>query len=207
MSAPHLDPESAGWLSQLAPGSRYREAAAGRLHGMLLRVTRAEAARRRHSIPERGREEVDDLCVQAASDALLAILRKLSEFRGDSRFTTWASKFAMFELSTRLRRHNWRHRRVETADEIWEQLPATGPSALATLQRTELLGRLDTLVATSLTERQRRVFLAAAVNQVPIDVLAGELGSTRGTIYKILHDARRKLRRQLQTEGYGVDLA
>jgi RNA polymerase sigma-70 factor (ECF subfamily) len=206
MSAPPLDPESAAWIRQLTQGGPEREGAERRLHELLLRVARAEAARRRGSIPERGREEVDDLCVQAASDALLAILRKLPGFRGAARFTTWASKFAIFELSTRLRRHNWRHRRTRSGDEVWEQLPEAAPSALATLQRAELLGRLRELVATTLTERQRRVFLSAAMEEVPIDVLAEELGSTRGAVYKILHDARAKLRRQLVTEGYGANL-
>jgi len=207
MSAPPLDPESAAWLRRLTPGGPEREQAERRLHELLLRVARAEAGRRRGSIPERGREEVDDLCVQAASDALLAVLRKLPGFRGASRFTTWASKFAILEVSTRLRRHNWRHRRTRNGDGVWEQLPAGAPSALASLQQAELLGRLRELVATALTERQRRVFVSAALEDVPIDVLAEELGSTRGAVYKILHDARGKLRRQLVTEGYGARLA
>ena len=96
-----VDQESAAWVGDLAADSPARDAAAARLHALLLRVTRAECARRKALIPDRGHEELDDLCVQAANDALLGILRKLSEYRGEARFTTWACKFAIFAISWR----------------------------------------------------------------------------------------------------------
>lgn len=197
---PVLDTDSAEWLRLLASD---REEGHRRLHALLLRVALAEAHRRRSSIPERGREELEDLCVQAANDALMAILRKLPEYHGRARFTTWACKFAMFEISTRLRRHAWRFRRTESDADVFDSLAAPAPSALARMEASELLGRLQQLVDEELTERQRRIFMAAAVEEVPIDVLAGELGSTRGAIYKTLHDARGKLRRALAASGFG----
>ena len=192
-----LDQESAAWVGELAADSPARDAAVARLHALLPRVTRAECARRKATIPDRGRDELDDLCVQAANDALLGILRKLTEFRGDARFTTWAYKFAIFEISTRLRRHAWRQRRLTTDDSVWESLPDSAPPALAVLQGSETLARLQQAVREELTERQRQVFQAAVLEEVPIDVLAERMDSTRGAVYKILHDARTKLRSAL----------
>jgi RNA polymerase sigma-70 factor (ECF subfamily) len=149
-------------------------------------------------IPDRGHEELDDLCVQAANDALLGILRKLTEYRGEARFTTWACKFAIFEASTRLRRHAWRQRRITTDESIWETLPDSAPPALAVLQGSETLARLHHAVREELTERPRQVFQAAVIEEVPIDVLAERMNSTRGAVYKVLHDARTKLRRAME---------
>lgn len=195
------DQESAAWIRDLKAEGPIREAAVTRLRALLLRVARAEAARRSGSMPDRGREEVDDLCHQAASDAAMAILRKLAEFRGESRFTTWACKFALFEVSTRLRRHAWRHRRIDPDEQIWERLADSAPPALAILEHSETLGLLKRAIKDRLTDRQRMVFQAAVLEEVPIDVLAERLDSSRGAIYKILHDSRAKLRRALESEG------
>jgi RNA polymerase sigma-70 factor (ECF subfamily) len=196
-----LDQASAAWVRDLRLDAPERELAVGRLHALLLRVARAEAARRRNSLPERAREEVDDLCQQAASDSTLAVLRKVADFRGQSRFTTWACKFAIFEISTRLRRHAWRQRRIEPDERVWETLPDSMPATLDQLQRKEILEVLERAVREQLTERQRLVFQAAILEQVPIDVLAERLSSTRGAVYKILHDARNKLRRAMTQAG------
>ena len=97
-----LDQESATWVRELQDHGGSRERAVARLHALLVRVARGEASRRRATFPDRATEEVDDLCVQAANDALMAILAKLDTYRGEARFTTWACKFAIFETSTRL---------------------------------------------------------------------------------------------------------
>lgn len=201
------DQESRRLLQDLLQMGAVRDAAITRLHALLLRVTRAEASRRRARLPDRALEEVDDLCVQAANDAVMNILRKLGEFRGEARFTTWACKFAIFEVSTRLRRHAWRHRPVETDDTVWERLPDATPSTLRRMVSGELTAALERAVREHLTERQRTVFQAAAIDEVPIDVLAERYGSSCGAIYKTLHDARRKLRHVLTAAGYAEHLA
>lgn len=198
-----LDLESARWVRDLRGEGQAREATAATLHALLLRVARAEAARRRATLPDRGSEEIDDLCVQASGDALMAVLGKLESFRGAARFTTWACKFVMFELSTRLRRHAWRQRRVETDETVWDRLPDAAPPALQTVLDDELRTAVQRGVRDQLTARQRLVFQAAVLDEVPIDVLAERLSSSRGAIYKSLHDARSKLRRTLADEGYG----
>jgi len=201
-----MDQESADWLRDLAAGTAGREMAVERLHALLLRVARGEAARRRASLPSRGAEETDDLCQQAASDAVLAILSKLSSFRGEARFTTWACKFVILEISTRLRRHAWRQRKFVTDATVWETLPDTAPAPLAILQGTETLGLLQQAIREELTDRQRAVFTAAVLQEVPIDVLAERLGTTRGAVYKIVHDARLKLRAALAAVDQNEDL-
>lgn len=201
MAITQLDQDSAAWVRDLGPDAPGREAAIARLHALLLRVTRAEAGRRGATLPERGREEVDDLCHQAANDAVLAVLRKLAEFRGDARFTTWACKFAMFEISTRLRRHAWREYRIESDERVWDTLADSVQPALTTLQQAETLEFLQRAIRERLSARQRLVFQAAVFDEVPIDVLADRLGSTRGAIYKMLHDARRTLRRAMARAG------
>lgn len=203
MTSVELDHESSSWVLELSADGPAREAAVARLHALLLRVARAESARRRGTLPDRAQEEVDDLCVQAANDAVMAILRKLHEFRGAARFTTWACKFVILEISTRLRRHAWAQRSIEADDAVWDTLTDAAPPALAALQDAELMTALRQAVRDQLTERQRQVFQAVALDQVPIDVLAERLGSSRGAVYKTLHDARAKLRRALVAAGHG----
>jgi len=206
MTAVALDRESAEWLRGLQADGPEREQATERLHALLLRVTRGEAARRRSTLPGRALDDVDDLCVQAASDALMAILDKLNTYRGAARFTTWAYKFAIYETSSRLRRHAWRQQKVEMDDTIWDRLPDTALAPLQRLERDQLMAALERAIRERLTERQRMIFQSVTANDVPIDVLAERLASTRGAIYKTLHDARRKLRQALIEAGYGEEL-
>jgi hypothetical protein len=100
-----------------------REAALARLHELLVRVARAEVARRGPRVRITG-PELDDLACQAAADALMAVTGKLGQFRGESRFTTWACKFAIFEVSAKIGRHFWRHPAVPLDAEDWDRLPA-----------------------------------------------------------------------------------
>jgi len=198
-----LDAESAAWLHGLQDHSGARDGTIARLHELLVRVARGEAARRRARLPARATEEVDDLCVQAANDALMAILAKLHTYRGSARFTTWACKFVILEASARLRRHAWRERKVELDDTIWDRLPDNAPPILERLEDDQLIGALHRAVAAHLTTRQRLIFQSVTMEDVPIDVLAERLGTTRGAIYKTLHDARAKLRLALTNAGYG----
>jgi RNA polymerase sigma-70 factor (ECF subfamily) len=137
----------------------------------------------------------------------MAVTRKLDAFRGEARVTTWASKFVTLELSARLRRRVWRGRAVEPDETIWDRLADSTPSALQAIEHGELLAALRRAVKEDLTQRQRMVFQAAVIDEVPLDVLAERLQSTRGAIYKSLHDARRKLRDALTHAGYVEDLA
>jgi len=202
VGAAGLDPESAEWLSALTCTGPEREAALARLHGTLLRIARAECRRRGPRFRIAG-PELEDLAYQAAADALMAITAKLGQFRGESRFTTWAYKFVIFEVSAKLGRHFWRHQDVPLDAEDWDRLPSRfGFQPAQESEWRDLLAALRRAVDTELTPRQREVFVATVINGVPLDALAVRLGSNRNAIYKMMFDVRRKLRTALVANGY-----
>ena len=207
-TAAALDAESAEWVQALAgPGSQ-REEALARLHGLLVRIALADAGRRGPRLRITG-PELEDLAYQAAADALLAITAKLGQFRGESRFTTWAYKFVIFEVSAKLGRHFWRHPGVPFDAEDWDRLPDRfGFEPEREAEWRDLLAALRRAVDTELTPRQREIFVALVLNGVPLDALVVKLASNRNAIYKMLFDARRKLRAALVANGYlGDDTA
>jgi len=197
-----LEAESVDWPRALAGTGPQREEALARLHALLLRIARGEVARRGPRLQLTG-PELDDLAYQAAADALVAITSKLGQFRGESRFTTWAYKFVIFEVSAKIGRHFWRHPSVRLDAEGWERLPDRfGFDPAQEAEWRDLLAALRRAVDEELTVRQRRVFVAIVLNNVPLDALVVELASNRNAIYKTLFDARRKLRAALAANGY-----
>jgi RNA polymerase sigma-70 factor (ECF subfamily) len=170
------------------------------LHALLLRAARFEVSRRRAALSYVRGEELDDIANQAADDALMAVLAKLDTYRGASRFTTWAYKFAILEAGVRLRRRAWQHREVVLEPDAWRALADRRESAHDQLESAQFLERLAQAIDTALTQHQRTVFVALALNEVPIDVLAERMATTRGALYKTLHDARKRLRRELGEE-------
>ena len=201
-AADPVDPESAEWLGALAGRGEQREAALARLHEMLLRIAQRESRRRGPRLRITG-PELDDLAYQAAADALVAITRKLGQFRGESRFTTWAYKFVILEVSDKIGRHFWRNPAVPLEAEEWDRLPDRfGFEPAQEAEWRDLLAALRRAVDTKLSPRQRQVFVAIVINNVPLDALVIELGSSRGAIYKMMFDARRKLRAALMANGY-----
>jgi len=182
------------WLRRLrSPGAEGQRAVAD-LHALLLRACHHELARRRSSLVHLGRGELDDLAMQAADDALLAVLAKLDTFRGASRFTTWAYKFALLEAGVKARRRVWHGREIILDEDHWPAIESTAQSAQDAAETGELLLAIRDAVRTELTDHQREVFTALALQEVPIDVLAERRSTTRGALYKTLHDARRRLR-------------
>ena len=175
-----VDTESRAWVEALSGTGRERDEAIERLHALLLRAACFEVARRGQVA-----NGFDDLAMQAADDALMAIMSKLHTFRGESRFTTWASKFALLEAGVKMRRRAWQGREVP--------LESDGGA------------EVREAIADALTPHQRAVLVAITLNDVPIDVLAERLNSTRGALYKSLHDARRTLRARLAHDGHIID--
>ena len=201
-AAARLDPESAEWLQALSGTGTKREAALVQLHGLLVRIAQGEVRRRGPRL-RIASPELDDLALQAAADALVAITGKLGQFRGESRFTTWAYKFVMFEVSAKVGRHFWRHPDVRLDAEDWDRLPGHfGFDPAREAEWRDLLGALHRAVDDKLTARQRAVFIAIVLNGVPLDTLVIEMASNRNAIYKTLFDARRKLRAALAANGY-----
>jgi RNA polymerase sigma-70 factor (ECF subfamily) len=192
------------WVERLQPGHPRREQALATLHDVLCRVAVHELGRRRPQLGSIAGPELDDLAQQAADDAMMNILRRLDAFEGRSRFTTWAYKFVVFEVSAKVARHAWRRQAPAADEHAFEQLPdrLTPRPGDRAVQR-EQLTVLKTAIG-ELTARQREVFVAIALNDEPIDVLALRLGTNRGAVYKTLFDARRSLRRRLAAAGHAI---
>jgi RNA polymerase sigma-70 factor, ECF subfamily len=198
-------PVSDEWLDALRDTGPRRDDAVARLHALLLRAARFEVSRRRAGLPHIRAASLEDLATQSADDALVAVLAKLDDFRGDSRFTTWAYKFALLEAAVRLRRLSWQEREVPIEPDAWERLEGSSASPEAGAETRELFAALRTAIDQELTAHQREVLVAVTVAGVPIDVMAERLDTTRGALYKTLHDARQKLRRRLAEQGLDIE--
>ncbi len=205
--ASRLDPDSRRWLSELRGAGETHDAAVANLHALLLRAARFEVARRRPTLPHLRGDELDDIALEAADDALVSVLARLDDFRGASRFTTWVYKFALLEAAVKLRRRAWQGREIPLEPETWSLFASEGSTPSEEAERNELLAAVQEGIANALTPHQRRVLVAVALNGVPIDVLAERLGKSRGALYKTLHDARRKLRKHLAASGLALTRA
>jgi RNA polymerase sigma-70 factor (ECF subfamily) len=190
------------WYLDLHAQGAARDEAVARLYGLLLRAARFEVFRRRGSLPQLSAVELDELAQDAADDAAVSVLRRLGDFRGDSNFRTWAYKFALLEAAVKVRRRAWRDREVTLEPEHWESLAHVGPGPDDDAESAALLEAVRDGIRTALTPRQRQVLVAAVLEGVPIDVLAERLDSNRNALYKLLHDARRRLREHVAAAGF-----
>jgi RNA polymerase sigma factor (sigma-70 family) len=196
------DQASPDWVTSLTCGGPAQDEAVARLHQLLVKMALREASRRSGVNGIVG-QELEDLAQQAAGDSLLSITRKLGEFRGDSKFTTWAYKFVIFEVSNKFARHVWRREGMQLDDESWHQLPGRiGADPEDIVESQELVSEVRSAVDAILTPHQRQIFVAIIVNGMPLDAVATELRTNRNAIYKTVFDARRKLRVHLAARGY-----
>lgn len=197
-SVARLDPASRAWLEQLRACGPMREAAIGRLHAILLSEARYEVRRRTARLSHPSGPDLEDLAIQAADDALMAVLGKLDQFRGDALFTTWARRFATLEVPSKIRRRLGHARETPVGPEHWS-LDARCTEALEhQAEARETIRAVSSAIASDLTGHQREVLLALTIEDVPAEELAARLDSTAGALYKTLHDARHKLRSRLQ---------
>ena len=192
-----LDPESRAWLETLrSDGARY-DAAIMRLHALLLSEARYQVRRRTASLVHPSGRDLDDLAMQSADDALVAILGKLDRFRGDALFTTWARRFAELEVPGKIRRRLGHARETPTETETVALRPSSDEDAQAISEAADLADRLGELIVHELTRHQREVLVALAIDGIDPNDLAARIDSSPGALYKTLHDARRKLKHEL----------
>jgi RNA polymerase sigma-70 factor (ECF subfamily) len=203
--ARQIDSESAAWLDRLGSTGRDRELAIADLRALLVRAARFEVNRRRATLPHLWGDDYEDLAQQSANDAAVAILAKLHEFRGESRFTTWAYKFALYEAAAKVRKRAWEGRELPLEADAWPRFADHRAGPHADVETSELLAALKDSITSDLSPHQREVLVALALNEVPIDVLAERLNTTRGALYKALHDARQKLRAGLAARDMNLD--
>lgn len=195
-----LGAEDRRWVNGLAGRGVDHERTCRDLHAILLRAAKSEVGQRR-TAHHLGGADLDDIACQAASDALLLIIRKAGEFRGDSRFTTWATRFVGFEVRAKLRHHASRHRTVALAPEHQEQLVEANSDPSAQAEGQELAEAIHRVVNDRFSSHQRTVFLALLMRDVTPADLASRLGMNANAIYQIAFRARHCLRSQLRANG------
>jgi RNA polymerase sigma-70 factor, ECF subfamily len=193
-------PSDEDWMTELTDDGPAGLQALTRLRDLLLRATRHQVWRLRDLLPGAGAGDLEDLAQQAANDALVAVLRQLGTFEGRSKFTTWVYKFGVLHAGVAVRRQAWRRREVPLPDTL--ALVDSSPAPAEVSEASGLARAVHAAIASELTPHQRRVVLALLVEDVPIDVLADRLGSSRNALYKTLHDARHRLRVALTDSGY-----
>jgi RNA polymerase sigma-70 factor (ECF subfamily) len=200
-----LDEESRLWLNRLHTPGAVRGRAICELHERLRREAAFHVRRRARGLLEFPMSDIDDLATQAADDAMLAILRKLDDYRGDSQFWTWARGFAALEAPVSIRRRLGHGCASVSRDPDQTLLvPDPGRSLHDQAEMRDLLAAVSAAMRDELTRRQRTVLIETAMEGVPTDALADKLQTTPGAIYKALHDARVKLRLHVPEADLGI---
>jgi RNA polymerase sigma-70 factor, ECF subfamily len=195
------------WLRALTVGGIEQEDALKDLRARLVQGMHSYLAKdhvfRSLLGPEEARQIIED-CTQ---ETLLTIKRKIGTFRGESRFTTWATMIAIRQLLGELRRRKWKDLSVDSSslgrdlpNRPLEDLSSNTPEMV--LQQHEVWSLLTKIIEKDLTSRQRFVLIASVFQAMPLDLIAEKLGTNRDNVYKILHDARKKLKRCLSKSGF-----
>ena len=198
------------WLNDLREGGAVQENAITDLQSILLRAVLFFFHRNTGDFKGLARDNILQLAEDCAQDALIAVLNHLTEFRGDSKFTTWAYKFGINTALITSRRASWKdvsldHLAEDRSFSTWiteaeSTMTAPDQSAL----QSEVRQVIQEVFERDLTDRQRRVLILMVLHEVPMDVVVQNLNTNRNAIYKLLHDARSKLKSGLQARGFEV---
>jgi RNA polymerase sigma-70 factor (ECF subfamily) len=195
--------DATDWVTALSQPGPAQDQAIRELHALMLRAARTQVGRMRSLLAGADARTVDEIANQAADEAVMALLAKLGTFEGRSRFTTWAYKFAVLHAATAARSFAWRDRVVEI--DVLEPAVDGAPLPVQYVEAADLAEEVRRALDTELSPHQRRIVIGLLVQEVPIDVLAARLGTTRNALYKTLHDARKRLRTHLQRTGHLSD--
>jgi RNA polymerase sigma-70 factor (ECF subfamily) len=190
------------WIALLSASGPGHEEALRQLHELLLRAARHQVTRMRYRLGDLDSARVEELIHQSADEAMVSLLGKLSSFEGRSSFTTWAYKFAIVQAGVEVNRHIWRRRDIPLDGVAEPPTPEASPESI--IEAADLSAAVTAAIRDVLTAHQRRVVTALVIDEVPVDVLAERLGTSRNSLYKTLHDARVRLRSELTIAGYSV---
>ncbi|WP_374689026.1 RNA polymerase sigma factor [Promineifilum sp.] len=201
------------WIATLSGQGVPQTEAIEELRGLLVRAALYTLVAHLDDLRDLDDRERKALAEDCAQEALMAVLSKLDDFRGDSKFTTWAYKFGVNVALTRARRERWKRVSLDALSENepsldWLQWKEEGlqtvDSEIPVLQ-AEVGALIQEVVNTGLTDRQRQVLKWIVFDEVPMDVVVERLDSNRNAVYKLLHDARLKVRRQLAAHSYEAE--
>ncbi len=194
------------WLRELRTPGPLQNAAIADLRAFLLRAAFYSLYRSRSNLAHLDRAAIEQLAEDTAQEALLAVLNHLDAFRSESKFTTWAYKFAINYALVAARRERWKNVSLDAMldhtlpDAFQDDHASVQPEHAA--EQTEAWTVIREIIDQELTERQRQALEAVVFADVPLDEVASRLGLNRNATYKLLHDARRKLKNELQTRGF-----
>lgn len=200
------------WLHDLNANGEKQEAAITDLRDLLLRATLYFFNRNLGDFGEMTRDKILQCAEDCAQDALIAVLNHLSDFRGDSKFTTWAYKFAINTALMTARRESWKGKSLDDLSSLDHKrlLDSNGDrSSWLTPDQSALQDEIRHIfrevIEQDLTEKQRQVLIMMVFNEVPMDEVVQRLSTNRNAIYKMLHDARRRLKSSLLARGFEVE--
>lgn len=200
------------WLHELNASGETQEAAITDLRDLLLRATLYFFNRNLGDFASMTHNKILQCAEDCAQDALIAVLNHLADFRGDSKFTTWAYKFAINMALMTARREAWRGKSLDELSSLdhkrlfeWIGDKSSGLTPDQSALREEISQMIRDVIEQDLTEKQRKVLTLLVFNEVPMDEVVQQLDTNRNAIYKMLHDARRKLKSNLQARGFEVD--
>ncbi len=191
------------WLMDLRAGGAQRDAALADLRALLLRALPQGLSRLLS--PEN--PEFESLVEDTTQETLLRVLDSLDTFEGRSQFSTWVYKIAVRVALNELRRRRWRDVSLdglednEAEDSAPRQFASSEPGPESVVERADILQRIQQILAEELTERQRAAMHAINILDVPMEEVARRMGTNRNALYKLLHDARLRLKRRLEREG------
>ncbi len=196
-----LNAEDQHWVDGLTDRGPRRERTCSDLYAILLRAAKFEL-RQRSSAARVGGTDLDDIAYQAASDALLSVMRRAREFRGDSKFTTWATRFVAFEVTAKLRQHVAAHRALPLLPEHCAGLVDEQSNPDHEIEARDLADAVLIVVNTWFSAHQRAVFFMVLTRGLPAAVAGRQIGLNANTVYQTVFRARQCLRSHLLAQGF-----
>ncbi len=198
------------WLADLTSTSDSQAVALEDLRTRLRRSILYYLSQERSDLRGLSLQELEQMADDLAQDATLRIIDNIKNFRGESLFTTWANRIAIRVAISDLRRARYKDFSLDNMTAEGDLLPAKAdtndsPTPEESVERADVLAKINTALEEALTERQYQVIAAVALKGIPMDIVAEQMGTNRNALYKLLHDARKKLRVYLESQGLSME--
>lgn len=189
--------------AMLRAGGLEREAAGQQLRDLLVRAALTYLVRQQYPVEAFGADTYESIAEDYAHESFAIILRQLDAFRGECRFTTWAYRIVINLIADEMRRRVWRRLPLTPDGDAARSRHASAQEqdVETTADRRALWSLIDGIIQHELTSRQRAALVGRIFDEKPLVVLADELGTDKDNVYKLLHDARKHLKRALRDHG------
>src|SRR5450432_3244542 len=204
---------NAQWVHDLTADAATRDLAISDLRIRLQRGIYYYLSRERSDLADLAPDEITQMTEDFVQDATIRVLANLGSFRGDSRFTTWATKIAVRVAISEMRRARYKDFSLDALTDTGDLKPSASMAITSTpierpesaMEKQDVLQKINAAFEEALTARQRIALEAVVLEGVPMDVVAERMGTNRNALYKLIHDARQKLRTYLEGQGLSPD--